>query len=113
MLKKKKIFFSFLYSKLCPRSHSGLGTGTNFSVTAGQTVWPSPGSSCSLLWADRALWQWRKTVKTEPEHWGHQVAPAHTPGCQAEAEGLQEDEGSCSLDPSQSLLNPFNTCSPR
>lgn len=91
---KKKIFFSFLYSKLCPRSHSGLGTGTNFSVTAGQTVSGRLQAPTPLLWADRALWQWRKTVKTEPEHWGRQVAPAHAPGCQAEAEGLQEDEGS-------------------
>ena len=48
----KKNFFSFLYSKLCPHSDSGLGTGTNFSVTCwADHFWPSPGScSRSLGW---------------------------------------------------------------
>ena len=65
--------------------------GPTFQLHAGQTTSGRLQAPAPILWADRALWQWRKTVKTEPEHCGHQVAPAHTPGCPAEAEGHQED----------------------
>lgn len=65
--------------------------GPNFRLHAGQTISGRPQAPAPLPRADRALWQWRKTVQTEHEHRGLQVAPAHTPGCQAEAEGHQED----------------------